>query len=182
MQQAIFLEDVLRNRDERVLRQRRLLNAFPGCALVSLTVNIPGPVKWTPETECVFSAGYSALLEALDKAGVFPVHSTRLRQDTGQEAFLLVSMKAEALKHLCCQVEQAAPWGRLLDLDVLDPEGELISRTALGEPSRGCLVCGAPGPGCASRRLHSLSELLAAFSALAHPLFSQSSLESTEME
>lgn len=58
-----------------------------------------------------------------------------------------------------CELEEQLPYGRLLDIDVLDGEGAHISRAELGLPERGCLVCGAPGRACAASRAHTLEEL-----------------------
>ena len=45
--------------------------------------------------------------------------------------------------------------GRLLDIDVIAPDGGKISRTEIGLPARRCLLCGNPAPVCARSRAHS---------------------------
>ena len=52
--------------------------------------------------------------------------------------------------------------GRLFDMDVIALDGLKLAR----QEERRCLVCGAVGRGCASRRLHSLEELNAAVTRL----------------
>ena len=66
------------------------------------------------------------------------------------------------MKKICASIETAPPLGRLFDLDVLSADGHKLERTEIGAPERSCLVCGAPGRGCASRRLHTVEELQAA--------------------
>ena len=77
---------------------------------------------------------------------------------------LAVRGEAAALKALCCALEDGLPLGRLFDMDVIGPRGEKLSRGEAAE--RGCLVCGKPGRGCASRRLHPVEELQRATRAL----------------
>ena len=168
--QSIALSDLLEARERRAARQRRLSAAYPGCALISLTVNMPGPVKRTPEADRVFEAGTAALLSALHKAGLSPAHIETVRPATGCELRLLVPGSPETVKRLACRVEDALPYGRLLDADVLDGEGRPLSRSGLSLPERGCIVCGRPGAYCASRRLHPLPEILAAFTRIAESL------------
>lgn len=43
--EAIQLSDMLRAREERALRQLHLLKEYPEGSLLSVTMNIPGPIK-----------------------------------------------------------------------------------------------------------------------------------------
>lgn len=165
MNETVTLEQMLASRDARAARQRALLAAYPGAALVSFLVNAPGPVKRTADAVRVFYAGRRAVLSALSDAGAPVLREETRELPTGNELFLAVRLPAAALKRICCALEASLPYGRLLDLDVLDASGH-VSRTALGYPERGCMVCGAPGAACSSRRLHALPEILAAFKRL----------------
>ncbi len=49
--------------------------------------------------------------------------------------------------------------GRLLDIDVIAPDGMKISRTDVGMPVRRCLLCGQDAPACARSRTHTAAEL-----------------------
>lgn len=163
--EEVALHALLASRERRAAQQRELLGKYPGAALVCLTVNTPGPVKRLCAADRAFAAGYAALDRALES------YAVRFRRTvdapTGQEGYWVVEASAEDVKRLCCELEAALPYGRLLDADVLDHSGAPLSRTALGLPARGCLVCGRPGAFCASRRLHPLPELIAAFEAMA---------------
>ena len=48
--------------------------------------------------------------------------------------------------------------GRVLDIDVIAPEGQL-SRLGMGLPPRRCLVCGESAKDCARAGRHDPSEL-----------------------
>lgn len=71
----------------------------------------------------------------------------------------MVDMDATALKTITTAIEDENRLGRLYDMDVLDGNLNKLDRCLVGGKSRDCIVCGAPGRGCASRRLHSVSEL-----------------------
>ena len=163
---TVTLDEVLAAREARAAHQRALLARHPFAALVCLTVNVPGPVKRTPEARRVFAAGISALLDALARAGLSAERIERRCPDTGCEAYVVVDAGAETLKRLACALEESLPYGRLLDLDVHTKKGQ-IPRTQVGYAARGCMVCGRGGAYCASRRAHPLAEILAAFARLA---------------
>lgn len=157
----ISLQEVLDARECRVWKQQELLRDFHRPVL-SFTMNIPGPVKDSPLIRRGFHEGLRLLDTALKDAG-FPVLSREeLREATGCELLCAVEAEAAALKELCLQIEERSPLGRLFDLDVIGPGGQKLAR----KEERCCLVCGAKGRGCASRRLHSLAELDRAVKAI----------------
>ena len=161
MEREVTLAEVLAARELRAARQQKLL-ASCGTPLISFSMNIAGPVKDSPLIRRAFHAGCTALDAAL-KHAVLPVLCRRIyRADTGCEGLLAVDADALALKRLCAAIEDGSGLGRLFDMDVLTAAGEKLDRSAVGRPERGCLVCGAPGRGCASRRLHTVPELRAA--------------------
>ncbi len=173
MPYTVTLADVLAARDARAARQKALLSAHPGCALVCFTVNTPGPVKKNTASDRVHEAGRDRILTALSGARMLPVHAEYLALRTGDEAYFLVPAEAAAVKALACALEDTLPYGRLLDIDVLNAAGEHLSRTALGYPARGCMVCGEAGAGCARSRKHTLAELDAAFLRLADAAYAE---------
>ena len=160
--EEVSLRQVLDARERRAAKQRELLGSF-GAPLVVLTVNTPGPVKRFAAADRVFCAGCCEVRRVLG------AHAHELLMDlpTGMEGYWSPAISAEAAKRLCCRLEETLPYGRLLDLDVLDESGAPMSRTALGFAPRGCMVCGRPGAYCASRRIHPLPEIVAAFERMA---------------
>lgn len=148
----VLLTEILNAREARVYRQQALLRDY-GCPVVSFTMNIAGPVKTTPIIRRAFDYGLTELEKALSG---YTIHSREvLHEITGDEAMLSVKLDAVELKRLCTAIEEATPIGRLFDLDVIDIDGRKLER----ERERCCIICGAPGRGCASRRLHSVLEL-----------------------
>ena len=148
----VTLQQILRAREERVKLQQQLLQEFK-CPVICFTMNIAGPIKNTPLIQRGFRAGLTALEQQLPGSNV----QKRLVDiaDTGCTAMLAVRMGAAQLKEICIAIEDATPLGRLFDMDVLDATGRKLERTT----QRGCIVCGAPGRSCASRRAHSVEQL-----------------------
>ena len=150
---TVSLAEMLDAREQRVYRQDALRQKY-GVPLVSFTMNIAGPVKNTPAIERTFNEGLELMHRSL--AGSFIIcEQIVIRAKTGCEALLAVDGDAAEIKKRCVQVEEAAPVGRLFDMDVLDADGRKLDRAH----ERSCIVCGRPGRTCASRRLHSVAEL-----------------------
>ena len=82
-----------------------------------------------------------------------------IHEKTGPEAMLCVRADARAIKRRLCALEDGEALGRLLDIDVIAPDGGKISRTEIGLPARRCLLCGNPAPVCARSRAHSADAL-----------------------
>jgi len=155
---TVTLEEVLANRERRVLRQRAVLEAH-AAPVISLSLVIPGPTKDSPEARQVMSAVLGALDALLGSRG-WPVVSRELWLDpTGPEALLAVDADALELKGALVHLEETHPLGRLWDLDVICPERGSISRRLLGLEPRRCLLCGEAAHACARSRAHSLDEL-----------------------
>jgi len=147
--------ELLEAREQRAARQQAMLDRHK-LPLISFSMNIPGPVKRTPLIEFAFDEALLLLPQGQ------AVEQTVLREDTGCEAILCCDQPADLLKTFCQSMEEAAPVGRLYDLDVLTPEGEKLSRGVM----RPCLICGGPAFPCARSRAHSLEELDAAVTRL----------------
>jgi phosphoribosyl-dephospho-CoA transferase len=83
-------------------------------------------------------------------------------------AFLLFADATDArcMKEWCVALESTLPWGRLIDLDVYDAGGRLVTRHALGLPERTCLVCKEPARECMRLGRHSEAELRVRVEAL----------------
>ena len=157
----VTLQEVLEARERRAEAQRQLLEqqARP---LICFTMNIPGPVKNSPLIRRGFDEGLRMLDQALGEAGIACASRLVTHADTGNEFLCAVKAPAAALKEICTRIEDGSPMGRLFDMDVIGLDGQKLAR----KEERRCLVCGALGRGCASRRLHSLEELDAAVTRL----------------
>ncbi|MDO5401406.1 MAG: triphosphoribosyl-dephospho-CoA synthase CitG [Eubacteriales bacterium] len=174
MNQSVELYQMLEARERRAFAQQRLLAQFHRPVLC-FTMNIPGPVKDTPLIRRAFLWGREALEHRLPKGSV--LFSQVLTQVTGCEAVYAVDMEPVSLKRLTTSIEDETPLGRLFDMDVLDISGVKLDRALVAGKSRDCIVCGAPGRGCASRRSHSIAELQRSSNRLMRQHFAQADAE-----
>ena len=157
--QPVALEEMLAARDERAERQRGLLSRFPGLALVSFTLNIPGRYKAYSLAERAFVLGMGLIERQLERAGVAVAHREEKRAATGYEFLLAAEAPAEAVKRITVAIEESHPLGRLFDIDVLGCDGIPLRGDGLGRGERTCLVCGGPVWECARNRAHPAEQL-----------------------
>ncbi len=141
MAERVTVSDMMDAREARAQAQRALLARYPGASVVCLCMNIAGAIKRTENIERAFSWGLRNVKAVL--APCETLFDAAIHEKTGPEAMLCVR---EAL-------------GRLLDIDVIAPDGGKISRTEIGLPARRCLLCGNPAPVCARSRAHSADAL-----------------------
>ncbi|ACZ19885.1 Phosphoribosyl-dephospho-CoA transferase (holo- ACP synthetase)-like protein [Thermanaerovibrio acidaminovorans DSM 6589] len=142
------LEAVLAAREGRL----RLRKGFAGpWALVHGGLNVPGWPKRLPGDlkvlrwavgEALRGIGHRELWAGVDSLG----------------AQVLVAAEADPLevKARCAALEEALPFGRLLDLDVFAGSDPLrsLKRGQVGLPERRCLVCNRPAKECAVAARH----------------------------
>lgn len=189
----LTLMDLLDSRENRVNHQKELLERFTfgvaasslpadilpnvekcrNVTLVSMTLNIPGPVKDRPEYRRALETGLHRLKAMLDSQAI--LHEEFRPLITGPEGYLVVNGDPMAIKKAAVAAEEADALGRLFDMDVLviddaavpDEKGHYsltdirsISRSQLGAGPRKCLLCGENAKACARSRAHSMDDLL----------------------
>ena len=162
MGREVTLSEVLLARDLRAEAQRRMLEEYRK-PLLSMTMNIAGPVKTSPLIEFAFRDTLNRLYARLGSALVSRQVTIA---PTGPEAILVCSLPARELKALALAEEACHPAARLCDLDVIGTDGEKLSRP---QP-RTCLVCGGPAGPCSRSRAHGLPAIQAAAEALLRTL------------
>jgi holo-ACP synthase CitX len=167
-----ILRRLLAAREERALRQRSFLSSFSageaGC-VAQISLNIPGWPKTIEGEERALASGEELLLEAARGLKIVPVLRARLSNAAGV-ALIYAFGAAErsltvSLKRISVAVEETAKWGRVLDIDVITPEGP-ISRADVGLAPRKCLICGNDAKVCARTRRHSAEDLREATKSL----------------
>ncbi len=148
----ITLDEVLLARERRAEKQRELTERY-GRPVVCLTMNIAGEVKRTPLTELLFLAGVRRIENVMPRA----LYRELWQEKTGSEAFFVFDYPAAETKRIMVAVEESDAAARLFDIDVIDADGEKLSRPAM----RSCIVCGGPVTACARSRAHGLKEITA---------------------
>ena len=151
----ITLQELLDSRDRRARRQGELLSQFPGRALLCLTVQLPGPEKRNALSLKIARAGVEAIEKRFN-----PVFEETNDLETGFEAFFIVDGQPLEVKKAAVEIEDTHPLGRLMDLDVIGPEGP-VGRASIGLQERRCLICEKPARYCMRAGSHTQDELIA---------------------
>lgn len=154
--------DVLLNKDQRFMLQNQLVQDHPDKTVVTVKMNVPGPVKNTKGLSNVFSSGVEILEYYFNEYGLAYQLVEQWDKMTGMERFYLLLGDARNIKKICTIFEDQVKLGRLFDVDVLiqfDNQVIPISRRNLGLQERRCFICGGPAKECARSRKHNVREL-----------------------
>ena len=158
----ISLAQMLQRREQRALTQKIFL-AQHNSPLVSFSMNIPGPVKTNDLIRKAFDIGEVLLLDSLARLNAKILAADEIHQDTGDELLLSVEgVSPETLKNMAVSIENSSPVGRLFDIDIIDTNGQKLSR----EIFRTCLICNKQAQDCARSRNHTVKELQDAVAVL----------------
>ena len=133
-----------------------------GAALVAVALNLPGPAREPPGALELQAWALARLVGAFPAAR--PVHSEG--DALGPVTLFLVGGDPREVKRGCLAIEEARPAARLVDHDVLGPDGVPVGRAALGRPPRPCLLCEAPAVECIRLGRHPRADVLARVQAL----------------
>lgn len=154
------IEQILDAREKRAEKQRELINIYQN-TLISFTLNIPGAEKRNPTFSKIHKKGIELLVEELIKQNIKLLCKTVQISADGDEAFLVVDADPWIIKRITTSIEENHKLGRLFDIDVINKNGEQVSRSGIGLHSRRCLLCNNSAKECGRSRSHSVSELLA---------------------
>lgn len=156
---SVGVQDMAQARDRRMEIQQQLLAAYQ-TTLVSFSLNIMGPVKAFPLAQRTYQEGKGLIINQCTAYGFAVSHTQEVAADTGYECFFVVNAPAKKVKQVLCALEEDCSLGRLFDMDVLDVDGQKISRLSLGFSGRKCLLCNNNAFICGRSRAHSLDALL----------------------
>lgn len=183
----ITLNELLASRDARHATQQKLLAEHSGKTLVCLTVVMPGSVKRNQQSLTVAHAAVEAMRKAFavkENKGLSPLTPLEnpenlepienpvpiespaptlleLDLETGYEAYLITPMPLLEAKRIAVNIEDTHPLGRLFDIDIINADGVPVSRDAIGEKPRRCLVCDHEARYCMRMRWHTQEEIWA---------------------
>ena len=138
--QPVTLEQVLQTKEERAVVQAEL-RARCQVAVVSVSVNMPGTVKYDQDTLALIEYALARLQKLFAIEGFQTLESRWLHAVAGPAAVFA---------------------GRLLDIDVFDAGGKQLSRDAVGLGGRRCFVCDEPAILCIRGRRHEAQQIAAA--------------------
>ena len=181
----ITLHELLASRDARHATQQKLLAEHSGKTLVCLTVVMPGSVKRNQQSLTAAHAAVEAMRKAFavkENKGLSPLENLEpleplenpvplapleslaptlleLDLETGYEAYLITPMPLLEAKRIAVNIEDTHPLGRLFDIDIINADGVPVSRDAIGEKPRRCLVCDHEARYCMRMRWHTQEEI-----------------------
>lgn len=153
------LKEILANKERRAHEQKKLLAHSPSCFLISLSVNIPSAIKLSHESLVIHDIAHHGILDLLKENGFLLYASYTHHAITGVETLFTCKGDAYAFKALTCRFENRHPLGRLMDIDVFDEKGALLSRSMFDLPKRKCLLCEKEAFICARGQTHSYEAL-----------------------
>lgn len=177
----ITLNELLASRDARHATQQKLLAEHSGKTLVCLTVVMPGSVKRNHQSLTAAHAAVEAMRKAFgikENKGLSPLETLEnpenpeplenpaptlleLDLETGYEAYLITPMPLLEAKRIAVKIEDTHPLGRLFDIDIINADGVPVSRDAIGEKPRRCLICDHEARYCMRMRWHTQEEIWA---------------------
>lgn len=144
---SITLEDILEAREARTARRRRMQEEY-ALPCLSLSMNIPGPVKDSPCIRALFRHAAGRI------AATLPVTACRTAFGvTGPHGVFIAPGDAARLKEAACRLEAENDYSRLLDLDVYDPDGTPVAGADRVE-GRTCFLCDRPSAVCMREKRH----------------------------
>ena len=156
----VTLSEMLDFREKKAMLQTELMNNGMGCVVVSLGMNIPGPVKSTPAVFHVFEEGQHLIENMLRVSGSRIVEKCMLKENAGYAAiYQVLGAGARDLKKKMATIEETHACGRLFDIDVLGVDGNAVTREQVGVQRRKCLLCEQDAKICGRSRAHSVKEL-----------------------
>lgn len=154
--EQVILTDMLLCRERRAQIQDTFLSQYH-CPVISFCMNIPGPVKTNEQIRAAFESGKTALLTRLEQSSAEIKNFLKIHEKTGDELLLSIDCPAEKIKDIITEIEETHPIGRLFDMDVIDTDGQKLSRPSY----RKCIICGCQAQECARTRKHTVEEMQA---------------------
>lgn len=156
----VTLLEVLDFREKKAMIQQRLMCSLENCVVVSLGMNIPGPVKSTPSVFRVFEEGKRLLEKIIEDCHGKVQEIVLLNENAGFAAiYQITGVDAKLLKENSVFLEETHSCGRLYDIDVWDREKNAVTRETIGAEKRKCLLCERDAKICGRNRTHSAKEL-----------------------
>lgn len=163
----VQLLEVLASRDKRQFLQQECLDKH-SCCLLSISLISPGGVKKNKLLEYIFDRALQVIVLFIDKNKITINEKIILNEDTGLYALFALEINPLSLKKHMIEIEESLPIARLWDLDVLDENGKIISRTEVDNNlPRKCLICDNNAKICARERKHSINEIYRKMQSLA---------------
>ena len=156
----VSLEEVLMFREWKANTYGSLLQAESAGIVISLGMNIPGPIKCSPSILLAFHEGMRCVKNMIVRLQGKLIKVETSETNSGCAAIYLVkNVDPYLLKRESVEIEHAHMLGRLFDIDIINPNREIITREEVGSEKRKCLICNQDAKVCGRSRKHTVEEL-----------------------
>lgn len=154
----VDLNEILEAKEERagIKSQLRMRYNTP---VVSMAINSPGGIKYSDEVVDLLYHSVELVRKEIRQLSYTILEERVYHSCAGPWAVMAVTGSAVAMKEMMILLEEKLPYGRLLDIDVLNREGEQITRSLMGRKARNCLVCSNQAVLCMREAAHSSDEI-----------------------
>lgn len=154
------LAKVLAAREQRWERRLGLVQMRHKC-LITITLCLPVAFRTQEKYAPLFEHLCVQFRSRLADEGILTDFEGMLRGDDGPAYLMTTETDAAETKKHCVDAEERIPGGRMLDIDVMDAEGNPIGRSEVGLPPRQCFLCDNPAAVCVAGKRHSRDEIAA---------------------
>lgn len=164
---AASLESILEARESRWAKRLADSRGLgPAGALLTFTLRLPAALRAGGKFDRLVRAAMRALRDAAGTAGAAILREEYRDSADGPEGYIALAAPARDAKELALGIEDGRPWGALVDIDVMGPDGLGESRADIGLPPRPCLVCGGEAMVCSAGCRHRPDEVAEAAAAI----------------
>lgn len=161
----LTLGQVLENKEYRAHIQKQLREEYSS-SVVSITLNIPGSIKYSKEWLGMLYKVEESMREACFLKGMTVLEERMIHREAGATFLMAIDGPAKEIKMLSVNIEESLSYGRLLDIDVFDASGEQINRAYLGLAPRKCFICSEAAAVCVRSMRHEKEEVIEAAAKL----------------
>ena len=159
MNTSVSLYDSYLCKETRLKKQQRLLKKH-ACPVITLKAHMPRELRHNTYVPHLISQGLEAIRAVLSQQQMLCLASEEFQSAAGLEHYLAVKCRsASELKKLMMKIESQHHLGQLLDINVMNSEGQTLSRGSCELSARKCIICDGIAPECAKDHRHSNKEL-----------------------
>ncbi|MGN1192641.1 MAG: citrate lyase holo-[acyl-carrier protein] synthase [Dorea sp.] len=156
----VSLQEVMGFRELKAEIQRNMMEKTTQGVVVSLGMNIPGPIKSGPSIYEAFREGKINLERLIESQKGTILQTVVLEEHAGYTViYLIEGIRGLDLKRECVHLEENHMLGRIFDIDVTDEEFGAISREMTGAERRKCLLCSQDAKVCGRNRTHTVEQV-----------------------
>lgn len=159
MHSSVSLYDKHQHSLNSLKRQQKFTLKY-GLPQLVVNTHIPGELSEKPYSDTVYQIAIHAVKEYLTESESLIIDQEVVQDSTGLEATLVIKgTTASQLKRAMAYIENNHPLGRLINIDVINPQGRSVSRKGTQMEPRKCLLCESAASYCAINHRHSLKEI-----------------------